>query len=186
MASAAPTLSAGATHWRLREECCLISIPHDQHHSQGDWPTWTNASAPTSSACALALARTRALASSSSGPVAAMAAPRAWPAAALPCGVWRLSPTPTTCGMRQRGRLRPHSHRRSRCPGDLHRMEAVYGPQFRSVGSRCQPTSKTGPAPTPKVSHPSAWRSWGGRIKRLGGGLLLVRWREGLVPAGGP
>ena len=31
---------------------------------------------------------------------------------------------------------------------------------------------------------PSAWRSWGGRITRLGGGLLLARWCEGLGGAG--
>ena len=30
-------------------------------------------------------------------------------------------------------------HKRGRCPGDLHRMKAVYGPQFRSVGSRPTP-----------------------------------------------
>ncbi len=29
----------------------------------------------------------------------------------------------------------------------------------------------------------SAWRSWGERITRLGGGLLLARWCEGLEPA---
>jgi UDP-N-acetyl-D-mannosaminuronate dehydrogenase len=51
---------------------------------------------------AMALAPIRALASSSSDRDAAMAAPRAWPAAALPYGGWRLSPTPTTCGMHLR------------------------------------------------------------------------------------
>jgi UDP-N-acetyl-D-mannosaminuronate dehydrogenase len=30
-------------------------------------------------------------------------------------------------------------HRRRRCPGDLHRMEAVYGSQLRSVGIRPAP-----------------------------------------------